>query len=319
MKAKRVIAKNLLKFGAFFLLFSCSDATETESTPTVGPTTAIETDTSKIEAILDSLTQSVNTQKHLGIITFKGSPVALGDGYVKSWFSINLKTRLPEALGVELSKTALNNLPSPPAGDHTSLTYVTLDPIAKILTPYNHFAIGWESVGHLAPPPYGTTFLVPHFDLHLFTIPYEEQQAIASWDETIAPDVPTNSYFNDFPPPCFLPSNYYIVPLEINPAGGSYGKIGKHWVPTTTVPVPPFTYNVVYGTYKGKVNFIEIKAAHSSLSEQLNYEGAISQPLKFQKTRFYPTRYKIAHDNATDKIYITLTHFVLRKASQNCN
>jgi hypothetical protein len=129
-----------------------------------------------------------------------------------------------------------------------------------------------------------------------------EQLSIPEWSPS------TDAAFNLYPPPGYLPANYFTPPG----AGTAEGQMGKHWLPVNLGDYLPFSKIMIYGSYNGKVNFIEpmITTEYLLSNEEasLNY----SQPESFEKAGNYPTKYNIYHDQSTGNFYITLSDFVAR-------
>jgi hypothetical protein len=101
--------------------------------------------------------------------------------------------------------------------------------------------MGFMAAGH--PPP--GIYSVPHFDFHFYKMPLAERLAIPPYPQAMAA-------FNNNPLPGYLPTAYVKAP-----AGEA--KMGAHWMDVTSPEFngQPFTHTFVYGSYDGKVNFLE--------------------------------------------------------------
>ncbi|MFD2891205.1 hypothetical protein ACFS5J_04165 [Flavobacterium chuncheonense] len=306
MKKTKLHAKKMLAFSAFLFMFSCSQETEIIE-GSENATTSVQTSES------DLMLQKTSS----GATILRGPERHIGNGMIRSWFTLNLQTNTPQELGVEMTASALTGL-SNDGEEHINPIYTTPHPLAKKITALDHIGINWEGQGHFGPPPYGGMsptgfFKVPHFDIHFYFISFAEREAI--YKDTTVESI---QLFNNFPDNCFLPNGYFIVPINVNPNGGNYAKVGKHWVPPLPLPSPQLTHLMTYGTYNYKIAFVETQVSLPFLESGVDYEGEYTQPVNFQKSNYYPTKYKIRHNTENGKIYITLTNFVYREASSNC-
>jgi len=75
----------------------------------------------------------------------------------------------------------------------------------------------------------------------------------------------------------------------------------------------PFTHTFIYGSYDGKVNFLEPMATLSFLSGGTTVHKAIRQPQLFDPmNRYYPTRYNIWKNEDNNRHYIAMDQMVWR-------
>ena len=131
----------------------------------------------------------------------------------------------------------------------------------------------------------------------------EEQMTIPSLTST-------NAALFSAPPAGYLPADYTTP-------GPAVAKMGKHWLDKTSPVLPPtkalFTHEMVYGTYNGKLAFIEPMITRAFLLTGTEVHKAIKQPAIFDPSgTYYPTRYNIYTDPVTQKIYISVDAFVWR-------
>lgn len=227
------------------------------------------------------------------INVFKGPAIPLGNGTARTWISMNHLDQ-PIEIGVELTAEALAGLPG--TGVHQENIVLPLHQKARAVTPFDHVGLGYNPAGH--PPP--GVFNVPHFDAHFYMISLEEQLAIPPVSPATLP------LFQLAPPAGYMPATYF--------QGGPEPQMGTHWLP----PPPtflPFTRVMIYGTYNGKVTFLEPMVTRAFLesgaSSSLNY----LQPQKFAIAGNYPTRYNVYRDAGTGSHNITLDNFVARQAN----
>ena len=114
--------------------------------------------------------------------------------------------------------------------------------------------------------------------------------------------------FNLAPLPGYLAADYTI-------RGEPVAQMGTHWLDHTMPELPPtlqpFTHVLIYGSYNGKVAFLEPMVTRDFLLGSTEVHKAIKQPLYYdQPGKYYPSRYNIY--TSAQKIYFTLDQFVLR-------
>ncbi len=126
--------------------------------------------------------------------------------------------------------------------------------------------------------------------------------------EAIPPYEADSSKFNNWPAPDYLPEHYF------NPGGG-VPQMGTHWVDLTSPEFngQPFTQTFIYGSYDGKITFHEPMITLEFLKNSSDFERDIPQPVKVQKSGYYPTKERVVkHDGVTE---IVLEGFVYRTQS----
>ncbi|WP_136669019.1 DUF5602 domain-containing protein [Flavobacterium sp. H122] len=274
--------KKLVLIGSLFLIFSC---TQEESS-----------NDDLLRNTPQSVSQRFDPEK---VNIFKGPEVEVGNGIARSWISIKKETGIPQELGIVLTPEALENLPD--NNEHGERYIIPLHLKARQYTPFDHIDLNWNPHGHLPPG----VFDVAHFDIHFYLISLEEQDAIPVW----SPD--TDAAFNNYPPSGYMPSDYFTPP---GPATAE-PKMGKHWLPVNLESLLPFTKIMIYGSYNGKLTFVEPMITMDYLMSHQDFSEAYSQPQYFNKGGNYPRRYNIYHDSKTGNIYITLSDFVPREST----
>ncbi|MBB1283882.1 hypothetical protein HRH25_05820 [Flavisolibacter sp. BT320] len=229
--------------------------------------------------------------------TFYGPAVQFGKGHVRSWVNISHEDK-PLAIGMEFTEGVLHQEHSHEGGDaHGHEVLLQLHQKAKGLMPFDHLTMGYMAEGH--PPP--GIYSVPHFDFHFYKISLEERLAIPSYPEAMAA-------FNNNPPAGYIPLAYVKAP-----AGEA--RMGAHWMDVLSPEFngQPFTHTFVYGSYDGKVNFLEPMASIAFIQEGTTVQKAIRQPQLFDPVNtYYPTRYNIWKDEKKDRHYIALDQMVWR-------
>jgi hypothetical protein len=230
---------------------------------------------------------------------FKGTEVSIGNGKAWSWIKTG-KGNKPEAIGVTLTKDALTNLPGGHGHAHGTPFVLQLPHEKKSLTPFDHIGMDWNPNGHEPDHIYDK----PHFDFHFYIQPLAERLAIPTYEQDSAKfkDNPGNDYF----------------PATYRNFGGGVPQMGAHWVDVTSPELnptkpAPFTQTFIYGSYNGKVTFMEPMITKKFIEENDQFERDIPQPAKFQKSGYYPTKMRIA--KTEKEIQVILDNFVYRKKS----
>jgi hypothetical protein len=247
--------------------------------------------------------------------TYKSNEVHMGNGKVHSWMTFN-EEGTPVSLGFSLDDAALTGLPEASGGgghNHSSIE-LPLPPEIVSITPWNHIVIDWNPAGH-GPPPY----LSPHFDFHFYSITSADRKAIPVY--TASPNT-----FNKFPGYDYFPTNYFC-PGDTNTKAPTQGgpralgdaaepQMGYHWIDITSKELQPggvFTETFVYGSYNGKMNFIEPMVTHAFFQGVTSWSRSIPQAAKVQKSGYYPTTLSITHANGM--YTLALENLVFRTAS----
>jgi hypothetical protein len=214
--------------------------------------------------------------------TFTSDQVNVGNGKAWSWIE-TAESGIPMSIGVTLTEDALTGLAD--TANHDHLSYEFTVPSTPFATPFKHITIDWNPQGH--PPGF---YMAPHFDFHFYTITSAERHTIPAYAED------SNS-FKQFPAPAYLPVGY------INPGGGE-AEMGAHWVDVMSPELNglPFTQTIIYGTYKGKVNFLEPMITHEFLTDTASFQRNIPRPAKVMETGYYPTIMRLTHSSGVYKL-----------------
>lgn len=222
--------------------------------------------------------------------TFYGPAVPLGQGAGRAWVKVS-DAGQPLAIGLELSAKAVDN-----QGDEEN-NYVFQLPKQVAALPYDHIEFGWNPHGH--EPDHVYTF--PHFDVHFYmissafqaTIPFLAPPAL---DTPLAPQ--------------------YIAPAYIE-TPGLVPNMGAHWVDVLSSEFQPsgmFTKTFIYGTYSGKLAFLEPMVTLAYLQQHGTETMPIRQPQAFQQAGYYPTSYTVSYDNTPKQYVISLDNLQYHSA-----
>ena len=229
--------------------------------------------------------------------TFYGPQVQIGNGHMRSWINITHAGK-PLAIGIEMTGGALNGLPTDP-NNHAAATYrLRLHQKAHAVTPFDHIMINWNVLGHPPPPIYG----LPHFDMHFYKV---------SMDEVMHTTDPAK--FNILPPAGYIPTAYLFT--------GGVPMMGAHWIDLLSPEVLPpsnpayaaFTHTMIYGSYDGKVTFVEPMITRAFLQSGATVHKWYRQPVNFSPTGTnYPQRYNIWENDDNGRHYISLDQMMMR-------
>ncbi len=235
--------------------------------------------------------------------TYDSNDINMGNGKVHSWMTFN-EDGSPVSLGFTLNDEALNGLPDSTHGSgHSSHNEIELPlpPEIVSITPFNHIVINWNPSGHQPKPIYAA----PHFDFHFYTITSSDRKKIP----TFAQD---STGFANRPAAAYFPPNYVNPPLAVS----ADPQMGTHWVDVTSAELQPggvFTETFVYGSFAGKVNFLEPMMTYTFFKNTTSWSRSIPQPAKVSKSGYYPTTVSITHSNGLYKL--SLENLVYRTAS----
>lgn len=221
----------------------------------------------------------------------------MGNGTVHSWTVLDKKGN-PEAMGISFPETALEGLPDAPKNT-MGPEYNVLFPAQAAKTPFTHTGIDWNPHGH-EPIMYE----VPHFDFHFYMIEEAERSLITLKDGDL-------KKCQIKPAPKMMPNGFIYAP------GAEAPYMGAHWVALSSPEFhgKPFDHTIIYGSYNGKVIFIEPMISKAFLETKPNFHAPLPQPKSVAKSGFYPTQYGIVYDAARREYSITLEKFVWRSKS----
>lgn len=235
-----------------------------------------------------------------------GDSVSVGDGDARA-FLTRSRVGLPRYMGVWLTEDALSGLPE--EGGHVSETLPLPDGTGR-LTNVQWLTANWNPHGHGPADVYD----VPHFDFHFYFDPRERVaerippgECDIDGDEEADAPVPCEVYetaTEPLPeaqrPPGYVPSDD-VVPL-----------MGNHWVRQDAPEFQgeQFTHTYIYGSFDGRLNFIEPMITREFLETMRGREvTAIPTPRRFPTEGFYPTQYVIRRVSDDDAVAVYLGRF----------
>jgi hypothetical protein len=200
-------------------------------------------------------------------LELQGESVNVGNGTART-FVRETTAGHPTAIGVELSASALDGLP-------TAMTEWVLSlPPGVATAPWDHVGLDWNPQGHEPAAIYG----VPHFDFHFYTVTSAEQMQIAG-----GPD-------NTPVPAANIPTDYASQVISVP-------MMGVHWADTLAAEFhgSAFDKTFIYGFYQSKMVFVEPMVTRAMLVSHPDVIVPVKQPQSFQQSGFYPDQYSVRY------------------------
>jgi hypothetical protein len=220
---------------------------------------------------------------------FKGDETTFGFGKAYTYI-INDGDGNPSEIGVAIDADAFDNFTELSGDAEVSLNY----PAEASQTPFKHQFMGFAAHGH---EPVGI-YDVPHYDLHFYTSTIAERSAISPYDTVKAANMPG---------PDFFPAAY--VPTGLVP------NMGVHWLDVTSPELngSAFTQTFIWGSFDGKVTFLEPMVTRQFIMASHDFETDIKQPAQYdQPGKYYPTKQGFEHNHDKGEYRFFLKGFVQR-------
>ena len=258
---------------------------------------------------------------------YHGPEVVVGGGTARLFVEIGAQGR-PQVVGIKLSGRALAGLAErmnttsrchDKNGDGTVAHGECLGDYESVLTlpaaaadlelPVRWATVNWNPEGHLAPAP--PVWSAPHFDFHFFVA-----------DSTLIRGIRTGPCAEfidceDFAraqvplPAAQLPDGYVDV-------GAAVAGMGNHLVdsrdPELADPSLGFSRTFIYGSYDGRLIFLEPMVSHAYLSSRPQQCTPLRSPQAVAVSGWYPTQYCVRYDTVEDAHLVTLEGLVYRTA-----
>jgi hypothetical protein len=223
--------------------------------------------------------------------TSVGAPTVMGSGSVHSYLTTG-RDGTPTELGVALTEGALVGLPA------AITEFVIALPAQATATPYTHAVINWQPTGH---PPMGM-YMVPHFDVHFYSITQSERDAMTPADPQYA------TKLLRLPAGALAPTGYSADVMGIP-------RMGLHWGDPTSPEYSgqAFTSTFIYGSYDGKLIFAEPMLSKAYLESKPAADvKPVKQPGQYALSGYQPTSFTVSFDAVRKEYRIALTGLVLR-------
>ena len=212
------------------------------------------------------------------------APMRIGDGTARTYV-VRDSRGVPTSLGVEVTESALRNLPATPV-------FLNLPFPKEAGSQYTFNMLHWNSAGHMPDHVY----TVPHFDFHFYMAEEDDIMAITGG---LDPVVAESRY---------VPKDY------MSPGNEAIPGMGVHWVDGTSGEFngKPFDQTFIWGFHRGELVFIEPMITKAFLESTSSFTMELKQPKTVQRTGLYPKRYSIRHDTVAKVYRITLDELTPR-------
>lgn len=230
--------------------------------------------------------------------TFLGEAKMMGNGVAWSWVERNTEGE-PTSIGVTFTETALTGLPETmPSTGLPGWEYELALPREAGIEPFDHIVIDWNPKGHIPPGIYD----VPHFDFHFYLINQKVRAGITAKDSDL-------TKCKKKPAAKFIPADYIL------PEGTEVPRMGVHWIDPSAPEFnqQPFTKTFIYGSYDGRITFIEPMITKAFLETRTDVTEAIKLPEAFQKPGYYPTSYRLKYDPVRKEYTVELEGLTRRE------
>ncbi|MGJ7032913.1 hypothetical protein [Niabella hirudinis] len=232
---------------------------------------------------------------------YSGPEVSFKKGKATTLYEVDAMNH-PVSLAIYINNAAWNSLdmPAPGGSNNVPANTVILRFHPKVDAHiFNHVELNWNPHGHEPENIYG----LPHFDFHFYNTSVAEVEAIPPYE--VDP-----SKFDVLVGEDYLPSHYF------NPGGG-VPQMGTHWLDATSPELPPqnaiFGQTFIYGTYNGKVTFIEPMITKAFLDDNSGFTRSVPRPAKVAISGYYPKMLRL--QKTDDGYLIILENFEYREAS----
>lgn len=216
---------------------------------------------------------------------YYGESKALGNGTVRSYVVLD-QNKNPVSVGFNFTESALSGLPT--EVEMGNMMMLDLPPQGAV-TGFNHIEIDWNPLGHEPLSIYG----LPHFDFHFYIVGMDELMSIVP-----GPDMTPVA-------PQYVPKDYVSGVVAVP-------NMGVHWTDSLSAEFHGSVFNktFIYGFYQGNMLFVEPMITLAYLKTHPNSTSDVKQPQQFQKSGWYPTKYRVAFDASQKQYYVSLESLV---------
>ena len=185
-------------------------------------------------------------------------------------------------------------------------TDLELPPAAKGLDlPFRWATVNWNPEGHLPPAP--AVWSAAHFDFHFFLV---EPKLIHG----IRPG-PCGEFIHcEDAKRAGMPLPDQHAPEGYIDVGAAVPGMGNHLVdshdPELADPKLGFSHTFIYGSYDGKLVFLEPMVSHAFLSQREQECRPLRAPRAYATAAYYPTSYCVRYDADSRTYRVTLEGLV---------
>lgn len=256
-----------------------------------------------------------------------GQEAGLGSGTISTYAELDGQGQ-PSAIGVLISSSALEGLPSGPTDGHhcfdrdgngrvdtdmeCTATHEFVVPLPDVVAtrsdvPFKWMLFNWNPVGHIPPGIYD----VSHFDVHFYMAPIADVFALANGP--CGPEFVNCDQFEIAKKP--LPASYMSPGFQ--DVDGVAPAMGNHLIDVTG---PEFNGEVwkrswIFGAYDGHVTFYEEMLTLDLLRSQPDACYPIKMPAAVEQSGWYPTQSCVRYEPSTNAYTVSIEGFEFREAS----
>ena len=268
-------------------------------------------------------TQAATTMsaQEVGGNRFYSKSYDLGDGHIVTYLKMGQNGR-PLEIGVKMDEQALNNLPSHVnpsshcvdtngngqiepetecALGHDFVMPFPAETLALAKSPIKYAMVNYNPLGHGPAKIYD----VAHFDLHFYVQSDEDRRNIRlgpcaeviNCEDLKTAQIP-------------LPTGY--APAGFVDVGAVMGMMGNHLVDPNGEEFhgKPFSHTWIWGTYGGKITFLEPMITNSYLKSQPHKQCfTYAMPQKFSEAGYYPQKYCVDFNKGLNEYTVSLENF----------
>jgi hypothetical protein len=226
--------------------------------------------------------------------TLYGANTTVAGGNVRSFMRVDASGN-PMEIGLRISARTVDSASmTPPNNPMEYMYHIALPTGMATKTAIQDISLDWGPGGH--PPGF---YQVPHFDMHFYTMPMAERMAWSPTDTAKLNRVPDAS----------------LVPAGHVTDGTGIPFMGLHYADPSSPEFSGgnFTSTFIWGYYNGAQAFIEPMITKAFLQSRANFNADIKLPTTYSRTGVYwPTKYSVAYDAATNEHVITMSSMVKR-------
>lgn len=262
------------------------------------------------------------------VCTIYGDRTSILGGRAQTYVEVTQDGK-PRALGLEFTRSMLEDLPYEPpfdgnncfdingdgqlsfhmpmpecAGGYQAILFFPQKIVKRANLPFKWFLLNWNPTGHGPPDVYD----IPHFDFHFYIMDYIDRNYIRPGPCGIVVNCEDFETATKPVPVRYLPPDYRDF-QAVEP------RMGNHLVDTTSPEFTPagFSRTFVYGAYNGEVTYLEPMISLAFLESQPDECLPVKQPAAYKVAGYYPTQYCTKYRSG--KYRISLEGLELRRGS----
>jgi hypothetical protein len=263
-------------------------------------------------ASLGAVLITLGTTDAVQAAQFFSTPKPLGDGFVRSFVTLDDVSGKPLEIGASFTQGAL----SLPTGDTQPNIVTELSlPSQASSTVFKGLEITYRPTVSPGNPP---AFGLPRFGLDFFLLSPEERALICPNPDTsgLAPTCVGEELAQVLKTP-----DPGTVPPGLLPSGVAEPGHGmRYFDPDVAFPIvmaqQPFNSVYDYGYFDGKLSFMDVATTITFLETQPNVTVPIKLPTSYSQSGYYPTSYRVAYDAASQEYRVAFSGLTYRSVPE---